>query len=773
MSKVWWTALEIAEAALPEMPETKRGVNIIADREQWRTKLAKDGTPLTRERKGYGGGWEYHISLLPEAARVELALRAQREAAEARAGSSPNGEQSPSTLTDSDGDGEQAPQSLRDSSPGGERGPSNGGKAQQRAEARAVILQACGQFLSDADLPVEQGLHVFAARYSAGDIPVPDWVRRIKPSVSRGSLRNWRKAAEREGLGRLAGNYGNRAGSGVIDRNPAMRDLVLGMLHQFPHASAAHVRDAIRARFDDGATELPSYRSVQRWLTEWKRANKQVIAKATNPDGWKNAYAAAAGSMSAKLSAPNELWELDSTKVDLILADGRRHTLIAAIDVYTRRFKLLVDRTSRAAGIAALLRHALLDWGVPTTVKTDNGADYVSQRIQGIFGMLGIEQSLCPPFSPEKKPHVERAFKTFLHDLVELLPGYVGHDVAEREAIRARESFAARLMTKPHSEDAHITLDSLSPKDLQDLCDRWCEDRYAHKAHGGLNGKTPFQVAAEYTGRLRRIEDERALDVLLAAPAEGDGWRTVRKKGLQVAGGWYDDPALGGYEGHRVRVLLDEADASHVYVFDAEGAFIAKAFAPEHAGLSQSELAAQRRARQRQVVNAGTKELRQSANRASVSDIGREILDGDSRRARGVKAFPKASDSHETPATREAGKAARAGETPKPAPISERERKAHEKVKADLSGDGEANLTPAERKERERHLRLTRAERVESAIAAGQPVDAAERAWFEEYRTFPEWKSYKALKEEFADFWGKTPAPSQAPDGTGQQKNGV
>lgn len=63
----WWTAAEIADAALPDMPATKRGVNEVADRLNWR------GTPNgARKRAARGGGWEYSWKLFP--ARAQRAL---------------------------------------------------------------------------------------------------------------------------------------------------------------------------------------------------------------------------------------------------------------------------------------------------------------------------------------------------------------------------------------------------------------------------------------------------------------------------------------------------------------------------------------------------------------------------------------------------------------------------------------------------------------------------------------------------------------------------
>jgi putative transposase len=61
----WWTAPQIAEAGLPDMPATRQGVEQLIKRDQWRAK----GVELARRRVGKGGGWEYNWRLLPDLAK--------------------------------------------------------------------------------------------------------------------------------------------------------------------------------------------------------------------------------------------------------------------------------------------------------------------------------------------------------------------------------------------------------------------------------------------------------------------------------------------------------------------------------------------------------------------------------------------------------------------------------------------------------------------------------------------------------------------------------
>ncbi|MCK5297240.1 MAG: DDE-type integrase/transposase/recombinase, partial [Alphaproteobacteria bacterium] len=407
------------------------------------------------------------------------------------------------------------------------------------------------KFQAETGLAVKTSEYHFAVLYNSREISnIPEWVYEAKNSISAVSLHRWRQK-KKGGINALADNYGNRKGSGIIDSNEEIRQLILGMLTDFPHCSAAHVMAALRARFDRSI--LPSYRSVQRWLTNWKKENAQLHMAMSNPDKWRGRYQAAGGSYSEGIVRLNQLWEYDSTPSDILLSDGKRHNIVGVIDVYSRRLILHVSRTSTSTAVASITRKALINWGVPEIAKTDNGADYVSKHMCRIFASLDIEQKLCQPFTPEGKPHVERVFRTFSHSLLELLPGFIGHNVAERKDIEARRSFANRLM-KQGTDPIEL---KITPEELQEFCDNWCNNFYSRNAHSGLNGKTPYQMVSEWTEPLKKIPDERALDVLLSEAAGNDGWRTITKKGIRVETVAYDHANLGGLEGENVRVLFD------------------------------------------------------------------------------------------------------------------------------------------------------------------------------------------------------------------------
>ncbi|MFZ5425933.1 MAG: transposase, partial [Thermodesulfobacteriota bacterium] len=642
-----YTAQEVKDA----MGIAISSVHRRAEREAW---------PY-RKRSGKGGGYEYLLADLPADVREALARVAASEAATA-------GRKHALQLKLNDDLNARAAQAAKQG--GLARFVCLDGAAKARAEAKAALVAACREFTTSGGFTIRAGREVFSLQYNAGDIEVDAQIRELVPAVCANSLANWTKALEREGIARLAGNYGqHRRGTGAIDSDPELREFILAMLVDYPHADAKRILRGVEARFSDKKMRV-SLRNLQRWLRVWKEQNAQLHLAMTNPDAWRSKYKAAGGDASANVFRLNQRWEIDSTKGDAMLSDGRRHVIIGCIDVYSRRFKLHVARTSSSAGVLAILRRCLFDWGVPEELGTDKGSDYVSRQVQLVLAALKIRQDIAPPFTPEHKPFVERAFKTFSHDLLELAAGFIGHNVAERKAIESRKSMADRLFKTGESVELAMT-----PEELQTLCDRWTDDVYARDPHAGLNGRAPFQVACDWTEPVARISDERALDILLMPAAGGDGIRRIGKKGIRLDGVWFDHAALGGHEGKQARVLLDDADIGAAYVFipSADGGWewLCKAVCPEIAGVSRRDVSIARQRRQKALISQQKKELKDAARSAGTKEIVTEILEHSAIEAGKLTRLPQPSIPHETEALRQAGLAARAQDGPTPAPAGE------------------------------------------------------------------------------------------------------
>lgn len=613
-------------AGLPDMPADKSGVIRRAAQSGW-TYIEEPGRGGTRRL--------YDVAQLPAATRAALAWRKPAaqvpgldpEQAQAQVASA--GQVAGARLALRGGLEQRAAQARQQTSlrQAAELAPA----AQARMDARLAVVRAFEVYAQHAGLPVHQARIGFALAYNDGAIAVPELVRTQVPHTSDASLERWQALVRRNGITALAGSYGNRAGSGRIDSQPALQDFIKAMLVTYPHARAPHVMQGLQARFASAdapvRATLPSLRSLERWIDAWRAANAGTLLALANPDAWKNKQMVAFGSKSEGIDGLNQLWELDSSPADVMLDDGR-HSLIGGIDVGTRWPRLVVSKTSKATAVAALVRRMLLDMGVPDRVKTDNGSDYTSHHITRVFTALSPPgqnlQELCPPFQPWHKPHIERFFGTFTRDLVELCPGFIGHDVAERGAIEARQSFADRLMKRNEVVRIHMTA-----ADLQAFCDKWIDTVYMHNPHEGLGGITPFEAAARGAADRRVIDDEHALDVLLAEAPGNNGRRIVAKKGIKLDGTHFIAPELEAWVGREVQVRYDalQHDLGRLYVFGGDDLhFICLAEAPERTGMDRRDVAVQAKAMQTKRVQDERRALKAAAKKVGTDQVVDEIL---------------------------------------------------------------------------------------------------------------------------------------------------
>lgn len=421
--RMWLTAQEIAEERLPQMPITKRGVNELAVREGW-----NDNAFSARRRAGRGGGMEYHIGLLPTVARVAYHARHIVVGSPAM----------PAAAND-----QPAPNA-----------PASG-RAKLERDARLAIVAQFERLQKGSNLRLEQALQIFCDDWALGRIRVEEWVTDVVPRFSKGSLKRWaakKRKGEQLGVDRSLA----RKGTGVLDKaeGGAVRAFMLGVLSQYPHFSADQVRDEVRAKFGDAlkvvskgrekSVPVPPLRAFQRAIATLRETEKVVLTKLTNPDRFRSTMKLAGTGSMRHVTTPNMHWQIDASPVDALCTDGR-HSVYLCIDIATRRIILFLSKTPTASAVALLIRKAILLWGVPQEIKTDNGSDFVARSTRRLLEHdLGIDVITSDAFSPEQKGFVERVIGTFQRAAARLVPGFIGHSVADRKEIESRKSFAQR-----------------------------------------------------------------------------------------------------------------------------------------------------------------------------------------------------------------------------------------------------------------------------------------------------------------------------------------
>ncbi len=467
-------------------------------------------------------------------------------------------------------------------------------------------------------------------------VPLKNGVRHLNPA----SFKAWIYDYEKYGRIALVNHYGNRAGQSIIERNLDLKHYVIGFILKHPHGMGKKIKQAIEAQKPE--LNIVSDKSINRYINKWKAENAQIWTYITHPDKWKNVYMSAQGSHFENVHAPNDLWEMDSTPDDHILSGGRYH-VVACIDMYTRRTVYYVSKTSSAHAVCMCFRKAVLLWGLPKEVRTDNGKDYVSDWFMGVLRDLLVIQSLCIAFASEEKGTVERQFRTLSHGLLELLQGFCGHSVEQAQQLRSMNSFADRIMNGEKIDDL------LTADELQNHIDNWANNVYAQDKHSGLNGKTPAQVAALYDGPIRRVSDPRVLDVLLYEPA---GTRTINKKGIRFNHYNYIHSVLPDYAGQQATLRYDEQDVGRLIVY-VDGEFICIAEAPEITGISRQEVAIVAKKEQKKKLNAQARELKEFKKEVA-NNIPELVMNHRIDNADNVTRLPHRSTEHTSPALEQA-----------------------------------------------------------------------------------------------------------------------
>ena len=350
---------------------------------------------------------------------------------------------------------------------------------------------------------------------------------------------------------------------------------------------------------------MASYDALNNYYKEWKRQNPLLYLFSKSPDDYKNKYQPAYGNESEKAKYRNHYWELDSTPADVVCDDGKRYAIIAALDVHTRRVVFHVSETSSSYSISQLLRKTIIKWGIPENVVIDNGRDYTSNHFESICVNLGINMVVVPPFSGECKPHVERVFGTLSRELFEQIPGYIGHNVAQRAELQARKSFAHKIGSqqkwreeqklkskeekqawrdawKLKKENLGLELNILlSADELQSWCDRWADKLYEQREHKGIK-TSPINKWNKDTSPVQSVPDVRMLDMLLGESAV----RVVGKKGIAFDGCNYAHIELVELTGKSVFVMAPD-DMGYILVYDENMKFVCLAEDLEHTGKSR------------------------------------------------------------------------------------------------------------------------------------------------------------------------------------------
>lgn len=537
----WFTAAELADLKLPGLPSSKRGVQMVADREGWANFKDASGHPTSRKRAGRGGGLEYHVSLLPEPARARLA--AARPAKVDRP-----------DLATMQLRFERLPQTLKD-----------------RALARLQLLRR-----------VEELHRLGAKKEAAIEVAVAE-AKRADPAakVSVRSVHEWfdlvAGVEPHNRLVYLAPAYTGRQASTACDPLlwEAYKVAYLNR-NETPHARCYEEVERI-ARLQ--GLDLPSAKYFMRRIAAEVPEDQQIFLR-KGAKAAKHTFAYADRDRSALF--PLKVVNLDGHLWDVLVrwddgTVGRPYSL-AVQDVFSGMpLGIRFDRTLNHHLVRLALGDTIRDFGLPHRLLMDNGSENqakalagqiprlrgkaVEEEPAGLFLQLGIEAVFVTPEHGQAKP-VERMFRNWAHGICrsKLFEGaYTGHNHQAKPENRGEKPM-------PFAEFERLIRIELD----------FYRDRKGRQGQG-MNGRSFREVWDEGVAAVpprRLTEEQLRVCMLRSEPRPMD----PQSGAVSILDHRYWSPELAAIKRQRVFVRFDPEDlAKSVFVYSLDGRFVAEA----------------------------------------------------------------------------------------------------------------------------------------------------------------------------------------------------
>ncbi len=423
VGKEWFTAAELAELALPGLPRAKRTVNVLAAAEGWALRKGIDGAELSRDRKGRGGGTEYHIDVLPIAARSALLKRGIGAVAHVSA----------------------QPERLED---GRWRWfDAQSEKTKAEAQRRLKALQMIESY-EQLGLTRQASVANAAARLKVGKSTLWGWMELVRGVEAK----HW--------LPHLAPQRAGGAAQAEVD--PTVWQVLLSdyLRPEQPTFSSCY-RRACDVAASHGVG-MPHERTLWRKL-EREVDERVIIARRMGAEALRRALPAQKRTV-ADLHAL-EAVNIDGHKFDVFVKwpDGRigRPIMVAVQDIYSRKILAWrLDESESALSTRLVFADLFKNWGIPKHCTLDNGRAFASKSITGaaksrfrfkirddeptgVLTALGVEIHWAMPYRGQSKP-IERAFRD-LCDTIAKHPAVAGAYTGNRPDAKP-ENYGSRAI---------------------------------------------------------------------------------------------------------------------------------------------------------------------------------------------------------------------------------------------------------------------------------------------------------------------------------------
>lgn len=700
-AKEWWTAEELALSGLPDVPASKRGVNMMADRDAWR-----NNAQMARKRAGRGGGYEYLWKLLPSRAQAALLAQA-RPAVEAAPTETLSRDQVWAWFDRQSSDVKA--------------------KAAQRLEIIGKIEElefALGKFSAVAEIAKSENV---AAR------TIWRWFTMIE-GVERDDR-----------LAYLAPRYGSGTAeiTSTADAAPEFYEwLKADFLRVEGPSFAAAYDTAVKLCKGRGLPFLKS-RTARRWMDKTVPQVTQVYAR-EGLRGLEKCFPPQKRDRTAMEAL--EGVNADCHKIDVFVQwpgidKPMRPQVVAFQDLYSgKMLAWRVDRDPNKVAVMSAFGELVENWGIPQHCLFDNGREFANKWLTGgaktrfrftireddplgVLPQMGIKIHWATPGHGQAKP-IERGFRDFAQRIAKD-PRFAGAYVGNRPDAKP-ENYMEKAI--PLEEFMRVLELGVAEHNAR-------EGRLSATARG----RSFDQTFAESYERapIRKVTPEQRRLWLMAQEVR----QLHRQHGqLTLHEGEYWSDWMNQFAGKKVVARFDPEDLhAGLYIYALTGEFMGFAECRKKApffDLASADALAKDRARRRREQKKYLASLRQ----VSVAQLGADLdtLDAPEASPLDAKVVQLAQLSRGPLIDR-----------PTPAPdTTEAEDQRHSAFVVDFQRAAE----PAEAAPKETSKdRFLRAIAIEERSEKGQPVGTAEADWLMNYQQTPEYTRQRMLWDDFGE----------------------
>lgn len=555
MTREWYTPAEIEGLKLPGMPGTLRGVNALAARLGWKTRRNLAGAPLARRRKGRGGGWEYHVTVLPQEAQLRLA------ATQAKAAAPDNG---------------PAEKGTAEIWAWFER---RSDRVKDQARKRLRILDQV-ENLVRGGLQKNSAVVAMADAHDIGARTIWSWY----DLVAGADRADWLPRLAPRHLGRTA----------TADMSPQAWAAFKADYLRMEQPPAEAVYERVKEVAAGQGWTVPSLKTFLRRVDREIPHACQVRLR-QGPEATRRLYPAQERDRTHfhALQAVNA----DGHRLDMVVKwpDGEigRPFMTVVQDLYSN--KLLgwrIDKNPTATGTRLTFYDVFRDHGIMDLAWLDNGREFAAKMItggqatryrfkvspdelNGVLTELGVQVHWTTPYSGQSKP-IERAFREFCDHVTKhpaLAGAYVGNSPTNKPDYKPKPVDLDTLLAVV--EDG-VTRHNARPGRRTQVC-------------GGTLSFDQAFAESYATAPIRRASEAQLRMAMLAAERV-----TARRPNgsIHLEGNRYWDEFLTQHIGAKLTVRFDpEALHDAVHVYRTDGVYLGAAQCWEAVGFDSADAA--------------------------------------------------------------------------------------------------------------------------------------------------------------------------------------